>query len=184
VEADYPIVPAISCGSAFDQAEDRVVNLVFHATALHLGNDELIFGNPPEELILHRSSGTPGATTTVDPAVYGKWEAAGNDPGLYPLNLPPDVTLTVTVTEGAPGSDRPWNLEITLGCQIWDADMLAAHPYSEPLPEQLRAGCGPLATAEHGVAFTILQSDWPLGIDDGDLIFGVLPRGIYLHPAK
>jgi len=35
-----------------------------------------------------------------------------------------------------------------------------------------------------GVAFTSPQSDWPLSMDGGDLIFGMPPQGFYLHPAN
>jgi len=183
VRADYPIVPAISCGSAFDQAEDHLVKLVFEATAVRLDDDELIFGDPPEQLILRRSSGAPSTSPTIDPAIYGIWEIAWDDPGLL-IDLPDDTTLNVTVTEASAGSDHPWNLEITLGCNIWDTDLLIAHPYPAPLPDQIRADCGPLATIEHGVVFTILEGNYSLSIDGGDLIFGAPPQGFYMHPAN
>lgn len=183
VSADHPIVPAISCGSAFDQAEDHLVKLVFEATAVRLDDNELIFGDPPEQLILHRSTGAPSTPPAIDPAIYGTWQIAWDDPSLL-IELPDDTTLNVTVTEAPPGTDRAWNLEITLGCNIWDTDLFAAHPYPERLPDQMRADCGPLATAEHGVAFTILEGSYSLSIDGGDLIFGAPPQGFYMHPTN
>jgi len=183
VSADYPIVPAISCGSAFDQAEDHLVKLVFEATAVRLNDDELIFGDPPEQLILRRTSGAPGTPLAIDPAIYGTWEITWDDPGLL-IELPDDATLHVTVTEASAGSDHPWKLEISLGCNTWDNDLLTAHPYPAPLPDQIRADCGPLATIEHGVAFTILEGNYSLSIDGGDLIFGAPPQGFYMHPAN
>lgn len=189
----YELVPAVktsgrvstlvSCGDLVDQAEQHLSELVFQATAVRLNDDEMTFGDPPEQLILQRSPGAPGTPAITDPAVYGKWEIAWDDPGIL-INLPDDTTLTVTVTEAQPGSDGSVDLEITIGCQVWNADTLAAHPLSEPLPDQMRADCGPLATAEQGVAFTILMSNWPLSIDGRDLVFGAPPIGFYMHPAN
>jgi len=189
----YQLVPAVetddytttlaSCGDLVDQSERNLSNLVFEATAVSLDNDKLIFGDPPEQLMLHRSTDTPNTPTTTDPSVYGTWEITWDDPGLL-IDLPPDTTLTVTVTEAQPGSDHPWGLDITLGCRAWNADTLAAHPLSAPLPDQMITDCGPLAYAEQGVAFHILMSGWPLSIDGGDLVFGAPPIGFYMHPAK
>ncbi len=186
VKAGDPISTLASCGNLVDQAEQHLANLVFQATSVRLNDDELIFGDPPEQLILHRSADVPGTPTTIDPAIYGIWEIAWDDPGLLRLDLPTDTTLNVTVAEAPPpaGTNHPWKLEITLGCRAWDADYLAAHPLSEPLPDQLVNECGRLAYSEQGVAFTILEGNYSLSIDGGDLIFGTPPQGFYLHPAN
>jgi len=183
VKTDDRLSTLRSCGSVVDSAEDRIANLVFSATAVHLNGNELIFGDPPQQLTLRRTSDKPTTPTITNPAIYGAWEIAWDDPGLL-IELPDDRTLNVTVSEAPPGAGRPWNLEITLGCQIWDTDLLAAHPYSEKLPDQVFTDCGTLAYTEQDVAFTILENGYPLSIDGGDLIFGAPPNGFYLHPVN
>ena len=184
VKADYPITPAISCGSLVDQAENRAWDSIFRATVVRVTNTELIIGNPPEQFILNRTTNADSTSPVIDLNVYGTWQAAGDDPGLSRLVPPPDSTLTVTVTEAPSDTGHPWDFQITLGCQVWDTDILAAHPLSAPLPDQMITDCGPLAYAEQNVAFTILNGDWPLAIDGGDLVFGAPAHRFYLHPAN
>jgi len=80
VKADFPVFPAVSCGSFIDQAEDRLRNLVFHATAVRVSDYRLIFGNTHEQLVLDRAIESPTAATTVDP----QWMNARRDRGIGP----------------------------------------------------------------------------------------------------
>jgi len=163
-------IAGVDCPFDVARTEEKASSFVFSAhQPVQVNGDTLTIGESPDQLVLHRSADTSDNTAAVDPAIYGTWDVPWDYPGLLRFDLPADTTLSVTVSEAPADSVQPWKLEITLGCQVWDADTLTAHPLSEPLPDQMIADCGPLATSEQNVAFTVLKGNYPLSIDGGHL---------------